>query len=686
MREQLSQAVLAEAYKLLDQLCDPQTPAGDVAELLAGDGAPVVPGLVGLLVSKGATPGRLAEVTKALREAEQDDAGGAPSLTYLTFAAGAAHAGGDAPQARRLLDDALRQASDPAGRLRVIAHMRSLGRVGDALELLEARLQEDPADHDTARQYAAAIQDAFGRASGAEPPGACPCGSGLVWLDCCARRERAALDRFTDRANLVALQDALASYLSRSGSGAAYQQAVGGQVTEWLALAKANDWDSSERSVLTSLASELAMLTAGAQPDETGADSDEPGADTDNPLAAFAADPATPPELATRACTWRDHIQYGLWQVEDPEPAPGWRCTDIVSGITRYAAFPEDMTRQFPKWGVLLGGLVPVDGIWRSTGTAWQLTPVEADALAETINMAADVVVGNLAGKPVKGADRRMWQPAPFGRARPHGVLAYLTDEASPEAAHFISVVVGSLMPTLISEVHEQRAVPPALTNTDDDPVCLIRARIAVHGTGSLGDRLDDHRDFDRDPEDPAHFVWLGRAIPPGERATMQAELRPDLESRGIGPGGLADLDSPQRWIRGQLDVRDGELTAEVNSRERLTRLLGLLTKLGESPSVIDESLVDPAQDHAWPAGPHVFARGAAPPGEGWEKHWLDEPVPALRGRTPRQAAAGPVDERILLEALLRQFEYEAAVLAANGEQGIDTPWLRHELDMDDGL
>ncbi len=44
------------------------------------------------------------------------------------------------------------------------------------------------------------------------------------------------------------------------------------------------------------------------------------------------------------------------------------------------------------------------------------------------------------------------------------------------------------------------------------------------------------------------------------------------------------------------------------------------------------------------------------------------------------------MDERILLETQLRQFEYEAAVLAANGEQGIDTPWLRHELDMDDGL
>jgi hypothetical protein len=681
-RERIAQAVLEEAQKLLDRLCDPRTPVGEVAEFLGEKGTPIAPGLVGMLVSKGYTPERLAEVTEALREAN-GDTGGGPSLTYLTFAAGAAREGGDPAQARRLLDDALRQASDPGDRLRVIGHMRSLGRIADALELLEARLRADPADQDAARQYAAAVQDAFARLSGPEPPGECPCGSGLAWPDCCARAERAALDRFADRASLTALQDALASYLSRSGPGAAYRQAADGQVVECLALAKANGWDSSERSLLACLATELAMLTARTNPDEPEADGDEPGADSDSPLAAFAADPATPPELATQARTWRDHIHYGLWQVADPGPAPGWWCTDILSGVTRYAAFPEDMTGQFPRWGVLLGGLVPVNGIWLSTGKAWQLTPAEADALAETVNTAVEVVAGDLAGQPAKGADRRMHQPAPFGHARPLGVLSYLSDESSPEAAHFISTVVGSLMPTLITEVHDQRAVPPAVTNRDGDPMCLIKARVAVHGSGSLAGRLDDHRDFDRDPEDPAHFVWLGRAIPPGERATMLAELRAEMGPQGIGP---ADLDPPQRWIRGQLRVGDGELTAEVNSRERLTRLLGVLTELGESPSVIDESRVDPEQDYAWSPGPHAFARGAAPPGEGWEKHWLDEQVPALRGRTPRQAAAGPADERILLEALLRQFEYEAAVLAANGQHGIDTAWLRRELDMDDGL
>ncbi len=65
---------------------------------------------------------------------------------------------------------------------------------------------------------------------------------------------------------------------------------------------------------------------------------------------------------------------------------------------------------------------------------------------------------------------------------------------------------------------------------------------------------------------------------------------------------------------------------------------------------------------------------------KGWEKHWLDEQVAALRGRTPRQAARGK--QRPLLEALLRQFEYEADLLAAEGKSGVDTGWLREELDM----
>jgi hypothetical protein len=35
---------------------------------------------------------------------------------------------------------------------------------------------------------------------------------------------------------------------------------------------------------------------------------------------------------------------------------------------------------------------------------------------------------------------------------------------------------------------------------------------------------------------------------------------------------------------------------------------------------------------------------------------------------------------------MLRQFEYEADLLAVDGKTGIDTAWLREQLDMTDDL
>ena len=66
---------------------------------------------------------------------------------------------------------------------------------------------------------------------------------------------------------------------------------------------------------------------------------------------------------------------------------------------------------------------------------------------------------------------------------------------------------------------------------------------------------------------------------------------------------------------------------------------------------------------------------GRADVGGGWEPVWVDAPVTRLNGRTPRQTAASR--NWPLLEALLRQFEYDADLLAAQGQRGIDTDWLR---------
>lgn len=123
---------------------------------------------------------------------------------------------------------------------------------------------------------------------------------------------------------------------------------------------------------------------------------------------------------------------------------------------------------------------------------------------------------------------------------------------------------------------------------------------------------------------------------------------------------------------------------AEVNSDERLARLLDVLAKIGAAPTVTEETRVEPAKELAWPGGESAHPRGAAPSGEGWEKYWLDKQLPALGGRTPREATEG--QDLLTLESLLRQFEYEADLLAARGKQGIDTDWLRKELDRSDEM
>jgi tetratricopeptide (TPR) repeat protein len=702
-RRRVAEEVVRVVMERYDRIIDPGTPPAELAVLLAEqyDGQPVSSLLAEVMLKKGSSPERLADIAAAILATGPGDAEGAgdeaaardatlagdvaqagdavssgrsPSLTALTFAAAAARAGGDTGAARQLLDRALAAADDPDERTDLADHLRVSGRLAEAIELLEGRLRDAPDDDHAAERYGTAIEEAYAHVH-EEAPDACPCGSGRPWRECCGPRELAALSRFTDRSGLSALRDAVGAHLLVSG----YDQAVDGEVAEWLSLTEDLDWEPAERAAVGELAAEVALLTAGLSAHDE-ADEDEDDADT--ALAVFAADLSVPAELAARAAAWRQHIHYGLWQVDRPRPEPGLWCTDIVSGVTRYAEFPAETSDGMPRWAVWLGGLVPVDGIWRCTGQGARLSPVEADAAADLVREAVTSLASGLAGKRRKPS-RLMTEPLRFGQAAPHGVYVDFEDPASADAARFLGKVTAALLSRIVAEVHMYRSAPPALRNTDGDEMCLLTARIRVSDSEQVAGRLAARPDFERDAEDPARITWYGQRIPEAQRAAMLAEAMAQLRAEGY-PG--ADIDEPrgpERWIRGTLEVRDGEIVAEVNSRERLTRLLDVLARIGAHPVITDEKRVDPAQDFAWPAGPPAFARGAAPAAEGWEKHWLDEHVPALHGHTPRQAAVRE-KERPLLEALLRQFEYEAGLLAADGKSGIDTGWLRRELDMDD--
>lgn len=182
-----------------------------------------------------------------------------------------------------------------------------------------------------------------------------------------------------------------------------------------------------------------------------------------------------PPTLAARAAAWYEHVHYGLWRIDDPVPAPGLWCTEIVSGTVRYVEFPADATAGRARWAVWLGGIVPVDGIWRSTGLGVRLRPAEADAAAEFVDLAALTMLHAIEGIPEPPPTRMR-----FGQAEPRGVYADALEPVTPGIAKLTGKVTGALLTRIAAEVHRYRSTPPTMLNTDGDPMCLITARIAV--------------------------------------------------------------------------------------------------------------------------------------------------------------------------------------------------------------
>lgn len=602
----------------------------------------------------------MAEIAAQLSKISLAD-DGSPSLTALSFASDAHHLDGDFHAAREALGAALDRASDESDQQDLTGHLLAQGRPSECVARLESWLTDMPDDPQLTAWFEYSIEEIHRRLT-TDPPGdECPCGADVPWATCCKERDAETLAQFSDRSAVTSLHSAMRVFLP----GSAYQRPVAEHIDEWLDVSDAVLWDDGAQRAIGLLAAENAWLTAGLSDD----DEDD---DRDNPLDALCESATTGSRLKAHARTWYDEARSGLWQVDrDPSAGPptGLSVTELCTGQSLYVSIPERLKPKLARWSVLLGAVVPLDGAWRFTSATIAVSPNEADSLIETVQAATHSLIHALSGTPMHDEPP---EPAPPGRAAPHSIYAYEDDQEDESLARVINRVVGSLLPRLLGDVHHWRSTPPAMTNTDGEPMQMISARIAVTDMAVLIERLSSHPDFN--VLDDSRVTWLGREVPAARLESMLADL--EAEHGPIG----TQTEEPQRWVRASMTASDGQLRVEVNSRERLGRLVDVLDELGADPVVVDESRIDPRQDLPWPAGHRVLPGGAAPASEGWEKHWLDENVPALGGSTPREAAEG--EFRPHLERMLRQFEFEADMCRFAGKKGIDTDWLRDALDM----
>ena len=391
------------------------------------------------------------------------------------------------------------------------------------------------------------------------------------------------------------------------------------------------------------------------------------------PLRAFAADPATAGELAARASEWDRHVRFGIWQVGEPETAPGVWCTELVSGMRRYTQFPAAALDGAAPWSVWLGALVPTDGIWRSTGNGIWLSPLEGDAVAEYAEQAVWHVLEELSGMPRD----RLPEPGEirFGQAEPYCVRWETGEEPEPEFGENISPVIARLTTVLASRVWWKRSVPVALTNTDGDPMMLIDATVTV--SGDVTGRLSARSDFgEEEGGQDGQLVWWGDQVTGASDEPVVMHFDQDGSAHLLDPA-----EDAERLVLGRVTPDRDRVRVQVNSRRRPTRLLQILADIGAEPEVAGQAQSEPSLDFAWGPVPD----GASPARE-WEKAWLDQSVAVLDFRSPRHSAAsaaeGSTAEALRLESLLRQLEYQAGLAAARGERPIDTEWLRTELGL----
>lgn len=356
------------------------------------------------------------------------------------------------PEAQRYVADLLarRQETADAGWLADLEAMGERGHPGEAIGQVESFVRDHLYDEQAASAYARLLR----RAAAMEPKG---------------EAEREAVERFTDRSGLAEAKRAVTQFLRdhpdwdefvRERAVCDFQLVPGkllsaDAVSECAALIFEANVRGADLAMKGKTAKEARGLHRGNHQPATL-------------LMAFADDPATPPHLARRAADWAEYGHYGLWQLRDPAPSPGVEGLDLASGTRRYLDFPPGKLDGAAPWSVWLGSAIPVDGIWRVTGTGIMLSPDEGDAVTEALEKAVATMVSSAQGMPL--AELGPPEAVPYDDPPPHGVRWDYFTPLGPMHASGSGDILMMLAGRLLADVTLHRARGPRPGTYADDP------------------------------------------------------------------------------------------------------------------------------------------------------------------------------------------------------------------------
>lgn len=352
----------------------------------------------------------------------------------------------------------------------------------------------------------------------------------------------------------------------------------------------------------------------------------------------------------------------GVYEVVSVEPGHGVTIRDLLLEDEPFEVTEISASHQLAQWDRLAARVVTLGGKRVFTGVLVLLPGDKGKALLDELR---ETLHDGLAGRA--GGD--------------------LTGDAlRHEAARALRGLAPKLGAVRIAQILEALRRPlPQLVNRDGDPIEFIEARYSLSKKrNDVVARLDAEPALRRAGARPAKWDWLGTT----------SDSLPDASAPGksFALDTLADGD-PRRVVLAGLALSGGRLVVSVNSRRRLERARALVEPLlaghvgepGIDVKSVDEMMAEkrdaPAPSrHTMPK--HVERKIMKQFLDDHYRKWLDDKLPILGGKSPREAARD-FDGREQLVAVLKDLENLEARRKRNTGFGYDALWLWRELGIE---
>jgi hypothetical protein len=352
-----------------------------------------------------------------------------------------------------------------------------------------------------------------------------------------------------------------------------------------------------------------------------------------------------------------------LYEVVDLDPGHSMTVRDLILGGDPITVEEKLGSETAARWDQIAGRIVTVNKKIYFTGPLLLFPHEVADELLAGIEEMLKSIK-----KKLQRQAKKQGQPANFKDGDLREMLLYTSARLFTR--------------TWLIDVLDRAAGPlPEIRNTDGDEIVFSEVRFPI--TSEVAEviaGLGAINDFERDEPKESRWTWHGHGSPSKRM------------SRGKGLAFETD-DEAGRTILGTIEIGKDALVLSTNSKERadrgrdllLSRLDGLvgppLTSHQVPEKMLDEQSDAPPLQSDLPAevaeqAMHSFL-------DSHYRQTLDEPLPYLDGKTPRQAARTKKGRAQVISWLKKLENSEGRRAASQGQQPYDFQWMWREMKID---